>query len=162
MKPVPAPDTAAAAGPGLAEMMAAQRTDMAAQRTELAYQRNRFAADRTLMAIMRTSLSMIGFGFTIFSFFSSVAAREAIGHIVPDRAPGRFGLALVVLGVVLLMAGIAADMRYMAKLRRQHRWLLDSEWAGGIDPMDRSLIAVSAIVLLLIGLVAIGVIMIRI
>lgn len=162
MKPMPGPDNAAAAGPGLAEMMAAQRTDMAAQRTELAYQRNRFAADRTLMAIVRTSLSMIGFGFTIFSFFNSLAAREAIGHIVPDRAPGRFGLALVVLGVLLLVAGIAGDMRYMRKLRRQHRWLLDSEWGGGIDPMERSMIVVSAIVLLLIGLVAIGVILIRI
>jgi putative membrane protein len=160
MKPLPSAEHAG--GPSLAEMMAAQRTDMAAQRTELAYQRNRFAADRTLMAIMRTSLSMIGFGFTIFSFFNSVAAREAIGHIVPDRAPGRFGLALVVVGVLLLVAGIAADMRYMGKLRRQRHWLLDSEWGDGVDPMDRSLIIVSAIVLLLIGLVAIGVILVRI
>ena len=147
MKPAPAP-IAAAAGPGLAEMMAAQRTDMAAQ--------------RTVMAIMRTSLSMIGFGFTIFSFFNSVAAREAIGHIVPDRAPGRFGLALVVLGVLLLVAGLAADIRYMAKLRRQHHWLRDSEWGDGIDAIDRSLIVVSAIALLLVGLVAIGVILVRI
>lgn len=162
MNTMPGPEIAAASGHGLSEMMAAQRTDMAAQRTELAYQRNRFAADRTLMAIMRTSLSMIGFGFTIFSFFNAVATREAIGHIVPDRAPGRFGLALVVLGVLLLVAGIIADMRYMAKLRRQHRWLLDSEWGGEIDPMDRSLIVVSAIVLVLIGLVAVGVILIRI
>lgn len=162
MKPMLADDDRTPPAHGLSEMMAAQRTDMAAQRTELAYQRNRFAADRTLMAIMRTSLSMIGFGFTIFSFFNSVAARETIGHIVPDRAPGHFGLALVVLGVVLLVAGIAADIRYMAKLRRQHYWLLDSEWGSGNDPMDRSLIVVSAIVLLLIGLVAIGVIMIRI
>jgi putative membrane protein len=162
MKLVPPAGNGGAPVHGLAEMMAAQRTDMAAQRTELAYQRNRFAADRTLMAIMRTSLSMIGFGFTIFSFFNSVAAREAIGHIVPDRAPGRFGLALVVLGVLLLVAGIAADIRYMVKLRRQHHWLVDSEWGDGIDPVDRSLIVVSAIALLLIGLVAIGVILVRI
>jgi putative membrane protein len=162
MKPMPEAENAGAPSHGLAEMMAAQRTDMAAQRTELAYQRNRFAADRTLMAIMRTSLSMIGFGFTIFSFFNSVAAREAIGHIVPDRAPGRFGLALVILGVMLQMAGIAADIRYMGRLRLQHHWLLDSEWGGGIDPMERSLIVVSAIALLLIGLAAIGIILVRI
>lgn len=162
MKPMSADGAAEAPSHGLAELMAAQRTDMAAQRTELAYQRNRFAADRTLMAIMRTSLSMIGFGFTIFSFFNSVATREVIGHIVPDRAPGRFGLALVVLGVLMLVAGIVADVRYMGKLRRQHRWLLDSEWGGGIDPMDRSLTVVSAIVLVLIGLIAVGIILIRI
>jgi putative membrane protein len=161
-KPLSSAATAGAPNPGLAEMMGAQRNDMAAQRTELAYQRNRFAADRTLMAIMRTSLSMIGFGFTIFSVFNSVAARELIGDIVPDRTPGLFGLALVVLGVLLLVAGIAADMRYMAKLRRQHHWLLESEWGGGIDPIDRSLIVMSAIALLLIGLVAIGVIVVRI
>jgi len=156
------PDDAATPGPGLSEMLAAQRTDMAAQRTELAYQRNRFAADRTLMAIMRTSLSMIGFGFTIFSFFNSGLVQETIGHVVPDRAPGLFGLALVILGVLLLVAGIVADVRYMETLRRQHRWLLDSEWGGGIDPMQRSLIVVAAIALLLIGLVAIGVILVRI
>lgn len=161
-KPVATPAEPGTPSHGLSEMLAAQRTDMAAQRTELAYQRNRFAADRTLMAIMRTSLSMIGFGFTIFSFFNSVATQEAIGHIVPDRAPGRFGLALVVLGVLLLLAGIAADVRYMAKLRRQHQWLMDSEWGDGIDPMDRSLIVVSGIVLLLMGLVAIGLILVRI
>jgi putative membrane protein len=155
-------DEATVPSHGLANMMAAQRTDMAAQRTELAYQRNRFAADRTLMAIMRTSLSMIGFGFTIFSFFNSVTAREAIGHIVPGRAPGRFGLALVVLGVLQLVAGIAAHMHSMGKLRRQHHWLIDSEWGSSIDPIDRSLIMVSAIALLLIGLVAIAAILVRI
>lgn len=162
MKPMAGAENSSVPSHGLAELMAAQRTDMAAQRTELAYQRNRFAADRTLMAIMRTSLSMIVFGFTIFSFFSSVAAREAIGHVVPDRAPGRFGLALVVLGVVLLVAGIVADMRYVGKLRRQQHWLVDADWSTGIDPMDRSLIVVSAIALLLVGLVAIGLIVVRI
>lgn len=94
---MPADGAAAILSHGLAELMAAQRTEMAAQRTELAYQRNRFAA----------------------------------------------------------------DVRYMGKLRRRHRWLLDSEWGGGVDPMDRSLIVVSAIVLVLIGLVAVGIILIR-
>lgn len=162
MKPMPGAEHAGTPNHGLAEMLAAQRTDMAAQRTELAYQRNRFAADRTLMAIMRTSLSMIGFGFIMFSIFNSVAVQASIGQALPDRTPGYFGLALVVLGVLLLVAGIAIDMRYMTKLRRQHHWLVDCEWGGGTEPMDRSLIMVSAIALLLIGLVAIGVILVRI
>ena len=66
--------------------------DLAVLRTELAFQRNRLAADRTLMAIMRTSLSLISFGFTIFSVFKALADSDAIGHAVPDGAPGRFGL----------------------------------------------------------------------
>lgn len=161
MKPMPTPDSAAA-GPGLADVMAAQRTDMAAQRTELAFQRNRFAADQTLLAIMRAALSMIGLGFTIFALFQSLAAREAIGESVADRTPGHFGLALVVLGVLLLVAGIAVDMRYKVKLRRQYRWIVDSEWSEGLESIDRSLIAVSAIALLLVGIAAVGVILARI
>jgi putative membrane protein len=145
---------AAKSAPGPGEIMAAQRT-------ELAMQRNRFAADRTMMAIMRTSLSMISFGFTIFSFFNTMAASEMVGHAVPDQAPGRFGLMLVVLGVVLLVAGIIADVRYMAKLRRQHQVLADSPFGMGFEPMNRSMIVISAILLLFIGLLAIGLILAR-
>jgi putative membrane protein len=135
--------------------------DLAVLRTELAFHRNRLAADRTLMAIMRTSLSLISFGFTIFSVFRAMADSDRFGHAVPDTAPGRFGLALVIFGVALLLAGIAADLRYMNGLRRGHDRLLASPVLAGIEPMPRSLITIAAIVLLLIGLVAMGLIMVR-
>lgn len=135
--------------------------DLATIRTELAYQRTRIAVDRTLMAIMRTSLSLISFGFTIFYFFKMLSQSDAMGHTLPDAAPARFGLALVICGVLLLVAGMVADMRYMARLRAQHAGLLTNPVLAGEPPMRRSLIVVSAILLLLIGLVAIVLILIR-
>ncbi|WP_199553796.1 DUF202 domain-containing protein [Sandaracinobacteroides hominis] len=154
MTPNPSP-VAATPAPGTGEILAAQRT-------ELAMQRNRFAADRTMMAVMRTSLSMISFGFTIFSFFNTMASSDVIGHAVPDEAPGRFGLMLVVLGVLLLIAGIIGDMRYMARLRRQHAHLARTPLGEGFEPMNRSMIVAAAILLLLIGVMAIGLILVRI
>lgn len=136
-------------------------TELAAIRTELAYHRNRLAADRTLMSVMRTSLSLISFGFTIFSIFRALAESDLIGHAVPDGAPGRFGLALVLLGVGLLIAGILADRSYMQRLRMRYDQLLKMSALAGIEPMGRSPIMVSAILLLLIGLVAILLILIR-
>ncbi len=135
--------------------------DLATLRTELAYQRTRIAVDRTLMAIMRTSLSLISFGFTIFSFFKMLSQSEALGHAVPDQAPARFGLVLVIFGVLLLLAGMLTDMRYMRNLRAEHGKLLTDPVLHGQQPMQRSLIVLSAIVLLLIGLVAIFLILIR-
>ncbi|MFN9499253.1 MAG: DUF202 domain-containing protein [Erythrobacteraceae bacterium] len=49
---------------------------MAGMRTALAFQRTRLAADRTMMAIMRTSLSMIGFGFTLYTFTTNFIKRD--------------------------------------------------------------------------------------
>ena len=68
---------------------------MAAMRTALAFQRTRMAADRTLMSVQRTSLSLIGFGFTIFSFFRSLADKKLLPEAIPSAAPARFGLTLV-------------------------------------------------------------------
>jgi len=135
--------------------------DLATIRTELAYQRNRIAVDRTLMAVMRTSLSLISFGFTIFSFFKMLSQSDAIGHAVPDEAPARFGLALVIFGVLLLLAGIVTDYRYMQNLRAKHGRLLKDPALAETLPMQRSLIVLSAIVLLLIGLIAILLILVR-
>lgn len=162
MKPLIDPMSRAAANHSLAEMMAAQQTDMAAQRTGLAYQRNRFAADRTLMAIMRTSLLMIGFGVLIFAGSSLLAARDAIGPLVPRHAPGLFGLALAILGMLLLAAGIAADIRYRGRMRHQQRWLRDAGWDDATDPNESALIVIAAIGLLLIGAAAIFVIIAQI
>ena len=81
----------------------------------MAFQRTRMSADRTLMSVMRTSLSLIGFGFTIFQFFQKLKDAGTIHH---DNAPRRFGTALVVLGVALLIGGIGYHVAYMRDLRR--------------------------------------------
>ncbi len=135
--------------------------DLAAIRTELAFQRNRLALDRTLMAVMRTSLALISFGFTLFSVFKSLAESSGLGSAFRDETPGRFGLALVIIGVLLLVAGLWSDMRVMSRLRARHRQLLGAPALAGVEPIPRSFVVVSAILLVLVGLVAFLVIVLR-
>jgi len=125
---------------------------LAAMRTALAFQRTRLAADRTLMGVQRTSLSLIGFGFTIFSFFSSMADKRLLSEAIPSAAPVRFGLTLVALGVCLLALGIASHVSYMLQLRRQRT---EEGMAKVLPPEPRlpvSLALVAAFTLLLFGL----------
>ena len=127
---------------------------MAAMRTTLAFQRTRMAADRTLMSVQRTALSLIGFGFTIFSFFRSLIDKNLVGDAVPQGAPGRFGLALVTLGVLLLSGGIATHFRYMRELREQRTEMIAMGMLAGEDRFPVSLALVGAFLLLLVGLLA--------
>src|SRR6185369_14355406 len=82
--------------------------DLSSRRTGMAFQRTRMAADRTLMAVIRTSLSLISFGFTIAKAFKKL--REM--SIVTSEKPARnFGIALVALGIVMLVAGIVYQVQ---------------------------------------------------
>ena len=80
---------------------------MAGMRTALAFQRNRLAADRTLMAIMRTSLSMIGFGFTLYTFTTNFIRRDGAAGVLAQQAPTRFAMTMIVLGTLLLVLGLS-------------------------------------------------------
>jgi putative membrane protein len=127
---------------------------MAGMRTALAFQRNRLAADRTLMAIMRTSLSMIGFGFTLFTFTTNFIRRDGAAGVLAQQAPTRFAMTMIVLGTLLLVLGIANHYRYMIMVRRQR----DALVAQGLMPLNEnfplSLTLVTAFLLVLIGLAA--------
>ena len=90
--------------------------ELSSRRTGMSFQRTRMSADRTLMSIIRTSLSLIGFGFTIFQFFEKL--RDA-GTLTHAAAPRNFGIALVALGIVMLVIGIAYHIQFMLVLRRQ-------------------------------------------
>jgi len=72
----------------------------------LGYERTRMAADRTLMAWIRTSVSMITFGFTIYKFFQYLMESDVVTEKFPHYAPRNFGVALVVLGMVMLALAI--------------------------------------------------------
>jgi putative membrane protein len=127
--------------------------ELAARRTGMAFQRTRMAADRTLMAVMRTSLSLIGFGFTIFQFFQRLTAAGTITH---DRAARRFGTALVVLGIAMLTVGIAFHVSYMKELRQMRKELKAEGLIKAETQFPVSLSLIVAVLLLVLGVVAIA------
>jgi len=133
-------------------------TRLASMRTSMSFQRTRMSADRTLMSSLRTSLSMIGFGFTISSVFQGLRERELLGPHVPENAGGLFGLALIVLGILVLLFAIVAERRYMIILRRQRDALIADGLLTAEEPFPRSFVMVLAILLLLVGLLAVWII----
>ena len=135
---------------------------MASLRTGLAVQRTRMAAERTLMATMRTSLSLIGFGFTIFTFFQGTLSGVVGTGVIPPRAPARFGLALVFIGVLVLVLGTAYHFQYMVQLRRQRAEFIELGYLRGKSAFPLSMSLVAAFLLLLVGLAAILSIMLRV
>jgi putative membrane protein len=135
---------------------------MASLRTSLSVQRTRMAAERTLMATMRTSLSLIGFGFTIFSFFQGVSNGQVGEVAIRPRAPARFGLALVFIGVLVLLLGTAYHYTYMVQLRRQRAHFIERGYLPGTSSFPISMSLVTSFLLLLVGLAAILSIMLRV
>ncbi|MBU8977894.1 DUF202 domain-containing protein [Lysobacter sp. MMG2] len=126
---------------------------MSMRRTGMSFQRTRMSAERTLMSVIRTALSLIGFGFTIFQVFTK--ARDAGLLKISTAAPSNFGLALVALGVVLLIVGIAYHVNFMRGLRAQRNALVHEGLVHGESAYPISYTLLTAIALLMIGLFAI-------
>ncbi|EJL25619.1 YidH family protein [Novosphingobium sp. AP12] len=125
------------------------RTEMSMRRTGMSFQRTRMSADRTLMSEMRTSLSLIGFGFTIYQTFQKL---HQAGVILQSQAPRNFGLALIVLGVLLLVGGIVRHLQYVSELRGMRHLMAQD---GLVHAETRFPISVTLIVAVL--LIALGV-----
>jgi putative membrane protein len=126
-------------------------TELAARRTGMAFQRTRLAEDRTLMAVIRTALSLIGFGFTIFQFFQRLRDQDVI---TKAEAPRNFGLALVVLGVLMLLIGILYHVRFMLGLRALRESMREEGLIHGETVFPVSLTLITAVLLLAVGLAA--------
>lgn len=126
--------------------------ELSSRRTGMSFQRTRMSADRTLMSVIRTSLSLIGFGFTIFQFFTKL--REA-GTLAHAGAPRNFGIALVALGIVMLAGGIIYHLQFMLHLRHQRDAMIAEGLVHGESKFPVSLTLLTAVILLLIGIVAI-------
>jgi putative membrane protein len=105
------------------------------------------------MSVIRTSLSLIGFGFTIFQFFERLREQKLISGAASAR---RFGLALVLLGVVMLIFGIVYHIQYMIELRRLRQSMREDGFVHGETIFPLSLTLITAVVLLAIGIAAIA------
>jgi putative membrane protein len=126
--------------------------ELAARRTGMSFRRTRMSADRTLMSVIRTSLSLIGFGFTIFQFFTALKHSSVLPG--GSRAPRDFGLALVFLGTAMLAGGIAYHVQFMLGLRETRARLTAEQLIHGQSTYPVSLTLIVAVLLLLIGLLA--------
>jgi putative membrane protein len=128
-------------------------TELSSRRTGMSFQRTRMSADRTLMSVIRTSLSLIGFGFTIFQFFSKLQAGNVLG---PDSGTARnFGLSLVALGVIMLTIGIWYHVRFMLHLRHRRHEMTQAGLIHSQSEFPISLTLIVAVLLFLIGLLAV-------
>jgi putative membrane protein len=142
--------------PGVSDRQVdSMQANLSSRRTALAFQRTRMSADRTLMAVIRTSLALIGFGFTIYQFFRYLLETAGTMQLLRGEAPRNFGLALVVLGVVMLSLGIWKHVAFMLELRAARKTFADQGLIPGDDKFPISITLITATLLLLIGLVAI-------
>ena len=128
-------------------------TELSSRRTGMSFQRTRMSADRTLMSVIRTSLSLISFGFTIHKAFESMKEKGLIAHAASER---NFGTTLVALGVLMLVIGIVYQARFMTGLRRQRAAMIEQGLVHGESGFPPSMTLITAVLLLLIGLVAIS------
>jgi putative membrane protein len=129
--------------------------NLASRRTALSFQRTRMSADRTLMSVIRTSLSLIGFGFTIYQFFRYLRETAGGAELVRSAAPRNFGLALVILGVVMLSLGIWKHIIFMLELRAERKMFANQGLIPGDDTFPISITLITATMLLMLGLLAI-------
>jgi putative membrane protein len=126
-------------------------TDLAMRRTGMSFQRTRMSADRTLMSIIRTSLSLISFGFTIYQFFQKLKDSNVLASSRPAR---NFGTSLLLLGMGMLIIGIAYHVLFMLELRREREEMKSAGLIHGQSRFPTSLTLITALVLLAIGAIA--------
>jgi putative membrane protein len=127
-------------------------TELSSRRTGMSFQRTRMSADRTTMSVMRTSLSLIGFGFTIFQFFQKLRDAGTLAHAA---APRNFGITLVLLGILMLIGGIIYHVQFMYGLREERKEMTAAGLIHAESKFPPSLTLITAVLLLLVGLVAI-------
>lgn len=140
--------------------LSTQRSEMSGRRTGMSFQRTRMSADRTLMSVIRTSLSLISFGFTIFQFFQHLQEKSLLSG--GTHAARNFGATLVYLGVGMVAVGIVYHIQFMLGLRRERKDMVRGGLIHGHSRFPVSFTLVVAILLLLIGLVAIASVTFRI
>ena len=121
--------------------------DLAHDRTGLAKFRTQLALDRTTLAWIRTALTMTTFGFGTVGFFRTVKEKSPSPEAaLLHHGAIQFGTALVVLGIVALLAAGIVHWLVLRRLRRSESVAL-AQW-----PLSIAL----AMLLAVAGLVALG------
>jgi putative membrane protein len=119
--------------------------------------RTRMSLERTLMSWVRTATALIGFGFTIFQFFERFNQMPGVEG---PRHPG--ASRLIALG--LIGCGTAALIVAITEYRQMLRYLWSPEFEeiAGVAERQRSTPAlIVAVLLALVGLVALGSVALR-
>jgi uncharacterized membrane protein YidH (DUF202 family) len=132
--------------------LSGNRTELSMRRTGMSIHRTRLSADRTLMSVIRTALSLIGFGFTIYQVFEKLRQAGAIHHAA---APRNFGMMLILLGILLLAGGIWRHVQFALDLRHLRAALAEEQLIHGESEYPVSVTLIAAILLLLVGVLAI-------
>jgi putative membrane protein len=127
--------------------------ELSSRRTGMSFQRTRLSADRTLMSVIRTSLSLISFGFTIFQVFQKAHEAQLLKSSVAAR---NFGVALALIGTVMLLLGIVYHLQFMTGLRRERAQMKADGLIHGESAFPVSLTLITALALLAIGLFALA------
>jgi len=108
--------------------------------TTLAFERTRIAYERTMMAWVRTATALITFGFSVYKFFQLEMPGKALSRVpIGSR---EFALALIGIGLLSLLLGTIEHVRDLKALREQY------------PGMPRSMTAVAAIFIAVLGLLA--------
>lgn len=102
---------------------------------------------------MRTSLSLISFGFTIFQVFQKLHEANVLRS---SDAPRHFGEALVWLGIAMLALGIGFHVMFMVGLRRERAEMKADGLIHGRSQFPVSLTLLVAVMLLVLGILAIS------
>jgi uncharacterized membrane protein YidH (DUF202 family) len=133
--------------------LSTERTELSMRRTGMSFQRTRLSADRTLMSVIRTSLSLISFGFTIYQVFEKLREQQVLTSAAAAR---NFGITLVLLGVLMLVLGIAYHVRFMVELRRERAAMAEAGYVHAQSGFPVSMTLITATLLLLIGAFAVA------
>ena len=138
-----------------ADPLADPSTQLSSNRTAMSIERTVMSADRTLMSIIRTSLSLISFGFTIYQFLGKLAQTLTPHDTAVRRSARDFGATLIMLGIILLVAGLWNHYRGLAALRVRRGFLHDEGLLRTAPIFRPTATGVVALVLLVLGVVSV-------